>query len=220
MGVSEKFNSLGVLFESSSQLMHATLISGLGSNPKCGFSDTDGSLSVSLGFGASIMPGEVMTFIGGELALSTATVRSANGKSAPATRADANITRPFVEKQASPRITGPTMISDCDTANLQAVSDSPRPVITAWECINSPGLIAAGEGADGLLSISGARLSPGTDYKFQATVTTFLGAISKSSIHVISSAAAGSAPPPVLEILAPPPPIRAQDDQYFYALAS
>ena len=200
--------------------LNMNLIAGLGSSPICGFSDTDGTLSVSLGFGASIMPGELITFIGGELALSTATVRSANGKSAPAMRANTNITRPLVEKPASPRITGPTMISDCDTAKLQALSDSPRPVKTTWECINSPGLIAEGEGANGQISISGARLAPGTDYKFQATVTTFLGATSKSSIHVISSAAAGSAPPPVLEILAPPPPIRAQDDQYFYALAS
>ena len=213
-------NSLDVVCERSIALMHAILVPGLGSNPKCDFSNTDGSLSVSLGFGASIMPGEVMTFIGGELALSTATVRSANGKSTAATRADANITRPLVKKSASPRITGPTMISDCDTAKLQAVSDSPRPVKTIWECINSPGLIATGEGVDGQLSIAGARLSPGTDYQFQATVTTFLGAISKSSVHVISSAAAGSAPPPILEISAPSPPIRAQNDQYFYALAT
>ena len=97
-------------------------------NSKC-FWVSNSVLSIQVGVGATIVPGDALT-------LKSDTIKSANGVSSFSASIVAIVSPPVFLKTPSLSVSGVKYIDQCSPLSLQAFSDSPRPPDFSWRCVN------------------------------------------------------------------------------------
>ena len=171
-------------------------VSRLGSGPSCTWTERD-TLTISLGAGATLLPGDELGFIG-------LLLHSANGASSAAERSNATVRRPEYLQAPALRVVGANEIGVCDSAHIMAYVDSPRPLTFSWGSVSHPALDAnLSSETSGHLELRGDALQSETTYVITGQGTTFLGAITDIFVHSLT---VRSSPSPILAINLPPSP--------------
>lgn len=170
--------------------------SSLGEAPKC-FVSGD-ALQVTLGGGATIMPGDGLRVVLPDL-------RSADSVSSPAGALRAIVDRPDAPTVPAITVMGPSGIGACDTATIEAAALSPRACTFKYSCTHDSMLDAwlKREDRTDLVLLPGSVLEPNAPYQVTVIATNFLGEASQPAVHSI---AALSPLPILLQIQVPLPP--------------
>jgi hypothetical protein len=137
-------NNCSCIFQSSS----AALFSGIGSQASCVWNN-DGSLTVMLAAGATVVPGSVLAF--------NPCLTGADGRalSLPLTTV---VSAPSVPTAPTISLNGPSTVDPCSALELVATSYSPRDLVYVWSCTND----AAVDGTLKLVSGNTVTFAAGT----------------------------------------------------------
>ena len=163
------------------RILRPDLVAALGDAPRCLWV-TDEALSVYLGAGATVMPGDLV-------ALRPGVLRSANRLSRPS-NASAVIAAPPVLQALLVSLSGPATVDPCSDLTVAAHAPSPRPLSFAWRALNDDGLAAALAGLTGptlyLPSGTPDLATPGKSYLIGVRATSFLGVQSDEVVIAVT----------------------------------
>ena len=168
-------------------------VTSFGVSPSCPFRGMN-QLAVVLGFGATILPGQTLTF-----ATAAAVRRCAGGLLLATT---VTVQPPAITVTPIVTVSGPSIISQCDTLTLygQATGLGGRPSTATYSwtvaigdtadptlAVAAPTVLGSSATAAMLTVSSTALYASSSYYFFYLTVTNFLGASNTSSIVVYKS---------------------------------
>jgi len=146
----------------------------LGAAPRCSWR-SDAVLSVTLDAGASVMPGDTVTFLPGA-------VRSKNGLSLPSA-ASARVDAPPFPVAPSLSVSGTDSVDPCSELVVNARASSPRALAFSWRAIDDDALqiVLSGLTSSTLWLAPGTAelTTPGKTYWVAVRATNFLGAASE-----------------------------------------
>jgi len=146
-----------------------TPLAPLGAAPACTWARRD-LLTVQLGAGATLLPGDNLTVWGGAL-----TARG--GASGAVGNVTVAVARPAFVAAPALRVVGPGEIGACDVARLVATTESARPLSFVWDVLGHPALSANLSNETGPeLALRGAALERDVKYTLSVRGLTFLGA--------------------------------------------
>ena len=140
----------------------------LGTNPKCMWPNRR-ELIIYTGFGAAVVPGSTLKVLN---------IQSLGGIS-DMSSLDVTVMPPEISSAPIVSLQGPAVIDVCSPLQISALSQSPRPLIFTWSCMNDEGLNAVLSGVSGsLISFpEGTPSMQASDKNYTISVqgTDFLG---------------------------------------------
>jgi hypothetical protein len=188
-------------------LRHDVLGQLLGAEPGCGWS-SQMNLIVTLGFGATIMPGDI-------LALAIGLSDSA-GELVPALNQSAVVAAPQIPLLPSVSFTGPDTVSKCDAAKLTAVASTAPGATFVWGCENDNGLDAliANQTVGPTVKIQGYQLAAGKSYFISVRARSRFGIVSSPAFRTLMRTESAQ---PLVTIKMPAPPYLRSSTMYLEA---
>ena len=177
--------SMGVSTSDCTLMLSLTVISSLGTEPKCIWK-TDSEASIVLGRGAIIVPGD---------SVSIKSVRSRNKVSQPSSASAVIAASPDTPVPLL-KVRAPAEVDPCSPLELLGVAESPRTLIYTWRCLDDETLNAALElvPGDTVTLAAGTPEMPGIDRSYTITVrvTDFMGIQSEEvAVMVYKKSTAG-----------------------------
>ena len=169
----------------------ASLAKDTTNGPSCAWSTSGDQLVITLGPGATIVPGAQLALKGGLL-------RSANRLSPYMADLALPVLPPAILIPPTVTLVGPSTIDPCAGLYLDASGESPRPLRFAWACANDDGLNKFLSSLPP--STSSVTLSPGTSemssvdkaYAISVVATNFLGVPSTPAALVVTKKSASA----------------------------
>jgi hypothetical protein len=174
----------------------STSASLLGARPRCSWTSTS-TLAVTLGTGATLLPGNVLVFEA-SLADSSGTLIAPQNQS---------VVVKAPPQPMLPRVTiaGPDAVAACDTAVLTASATLAQGATFLWACTGDSAINALLQNQTNgpAASIPGAMLAPGRSYFVSVRVRNRFGDLSDAFVRPVTLA---PAPSILLSIILPSPP--------------
>ena len=171
-----------------SRILEPHLLRLLAADPldaSCAWSASNMSLTISLGAGATVLPGDV-------LAIQHFTLKSYNSLSDWSV-AEARVLAPDYPEPPQLSISGSYEIDPCSSLEIRASVVSPRPAVFSWSCSNDEDLDQALSTLSGPVAFleAGTAEMPHTGkiYRIIVKATTFLG--QAISVHNVLKKASG-----------------------------
>jgi hypothetical protein len=188
-----------------------TNTSSLGSSHSCVWTDSR-TLSMVLGVGAQLMPGDTLTLTGANFS-----VRTMDGASDATGPVVVEVRTPKVPAAPDVRLNGPSVIGSCDTANLVAEAPAARPLTYVWGCVNDPRLnLLLADFSQRSIQVPGTSLSSGKEYQIWVQAESFLGGLSQKVYVTLTSV---SLPPPIVSMILPAAPVYSSSELFFSSSA-
>ena len=168
----------------------------LGAEPMCGWS-SPATLTIVLGFGATLLPGDIVTVI--------SSLSDNKAQLVPATNQTSVVASPPVPLLPSVAITGPDSVSACDIAQLSASVSTAPGATYVWGCENDRDLDSelSNQTAGPTVTIKGTQLMAGKSYFISVQARSRFGTLSNLAFRTL---VLSDSPQPLVSIKLPPPP--------------